>query len=50
MSGNGDGKCSGVMVKLSSAAAINPCGGMKGACRHVSTPPLKLVMVLRKSV
>jgi len=50
MSRNGGGKCSGLTVKVSSTAALNPCGGTKGACRHVSSPMLKSVMELRKSV
>ncbi len=50
MSGNGDGKCSGVMVKVFGTAAMNPNSGAKGACRHVTTLKLKLVMELRKSV
>ncbi|KEH26131.1 hypothetical protein MTR_6g045207 [Medicago truncatula] len=36
MSVNDDGKCSGVMFKASDIAALNPCGGTTGACRHVS--------------
>jgi len=34
----------------SCTAVRNPCGGAKGACRHVSTLVLKSVMELRKSV
>jgi len=50
MSGNGGGKCSGMIETVSGAAVTNPCGGTKGACRHVSTLTLKLVIELRKSV
>jgi len=48
MSGNGGRKCSGVTVKAFGMVAMNPCGGTKGACRHVSTPMLKSAMKLRK--
>jgi len=44
MSGNGGGKCSGVMITVSGMAVTNVRGGTKGACRHVSTPTLKSVM------
>jgi len=50
MSDNSDRKCSGVTMKVSGTAAMNHCGGTKGACRHVKTLMLKSVMKLRKSV
>jgi len=50
MSGNGDGKYSGVTVMVFVTVAMNPCGGMKGACSNVSTQMLKSVMELRKSL
>jgi len=43
MRGNGGGKCYGTV-------AMNLYDGMKGSCIHVSTPALKAVMELRKSV
>jgi hypothetical protein len=41
--GNGGEICSGT-------AAKSLCGGTKGTCGHVSTPTLKSVMELSKSV
>jgi len=43
MRGNGGGKCFGTV-------AISLCGGMKGGYMHLSTPTLKSVMKMRKSV
>ena len=42
--------CSGVVVMVSGTVAMNPCGGMKGVCMHVTSSTLKSVMELRKSV
>jgi hypothetical protein len=39
-----------VRMTVSGMAVMSLCGGTKSACRHVSTPTLKLVMELRKSV
>jgi len=49
MGDNRDRKCSGVMVKVSGATALNPFGGTKSACKHVNILTLKSVMELRKS-
>ncbi|RHN51991.1 hypothetical protein MtrunA17_Chr6g0475461 [Medicago truncatula] len=50
MTGNSVRKCSGVMMMVSGMAATSLLGGIKDACRQVSTPTLKSVMELRKSV
>jgi len=50
MRGNDDGKCYGVTVMVSGTIVMSLRGGTKGSCRHVSTPMLKSVMELRKSV
>jgi len=50
MSGNDDGKCSGVTVKVFAMATMNPYCGMKPASRNVSTPTLMSVMEMIKSV
>ena len=50
MNDNGGRKYSSVSVKASGTAAMNPCGGTKGACRQVNTLTLKSVMELRTSV
>jgi len=43
MRGNGRENCSGTV-------AMSLRGGTKGACKYVSTPTLKSVMELKKSV
>jgi len=50
LSGNNGKECSGVTVMTSDMAAMSLRGGTKGAYKHVSTPTLKSVMKLRKSV
>lgn len=50
MRGNSGGKCSDVTVMVSGTVVMSPCSGTKGVFRHVSTPKLKSIMELRKSV
>jgi hypothetical protein len=50
MRGNGGGKCSGVTVMVSGTVVMSLHDEIKGARRHVSTPTLKSIMELRKSV
>ena len=50
MSGNSGGKCFGVTLTVSSTVVTSLRGVMKRACRYVSTPTLKSVIELKKSV
>ena len=50
MSGNGGGCCFNVMVTVSDTAVLSLHDGTKGPCKLGSTPTLKSVTELRKSM